>query len=576
MNLELRDYQRKCISQISDLLAIGKKHFSIAMTVGLGNKYTALFLVQSLIQENKKVAMVCKHNLVKQQLEMLAQNLEIESQVDFFTVHAFCNENLNTKFVVFCDLDVHDRRVISTRLQSEEVITFSFFTLGQGSSHESNPASVELNKFAENMPPIVYVCITEKNLDIRDIRYSDMEESPFVWRNVVEDSNWLQQEREATSKERNEILNRSKYLQVWLNDTKQAHEHKPFSGLPEPDLDKLRELIQNEPDLDKLRELEKDRQVSELKSKIKRCEEQIKEKNAIIAQQDQMLAFQQSLLSQFGIKPEVLQNSFEKIQEYRSSLMVDLESDNGSTKELALKKLQDLVSEEIARMMQNAFPATDRSYYEEYLIGELSKDVWKRMDEKSRSFLVTAKATYEGMIKTKEKDSFDYSGVCLLITKALEVETAKRFFHSYKNYLNRKYQSVWSWPYALRQRDNQGLITDKVISDDDFTLGSVVSVSGYRRVFDEYGGCCGFTPSIPSEKNVFLEYAGNILFHSASIQKTKMEIEKDLHFIEKVRLDYRNPAAHRDSLSMTSAKECMEYVIDVQHMLKDMLSVMKI
>ncbi len=61
-----------------------------------------------------------------------------------------------------------------------------------------------------------------------------------------------------------------------------------------------------------------------------------------------------------------------------------------------------------------------------------------------------------------------------------------------------------------------------------------------------------------------MNYAGNILFDSTNRQRIEVEIEKDYRFIEKVRMDYRNPAAHKDQLSMTSAKECMEYVIDVQ------------
>ena len=44
----------------------------------------------------------------------------------------------------------------------------------------------------------------------------------------------------------------------------------------------------------------------------------------------------------------------------------------------------------------------------------------------------------------------------------------------------------------------------------------------------------------------------------------------------KVRLDYRNPSAHRDKVTITSAKNCIEYVIDVHHMLKEMLGTMKI
>lgn len=73
-----------------------------------------------------------------------------------------------------------------------------------------------------------------------------------------------------------------------------------------------------------------------------------------------------------------------------------------------------------------------------------------------------------------------------------------------------------------------------------------------------------------------LDYARNDLFKFSDRRRVEAEIDKDYHFIEKVRLDYRNPSAHRDRLTITSAKGCLEYVIDVQHMLKEMLSTMKI
>jgi hypothetical protein len=170
----------------------------------------------------------------------------------------------------------------------------------------------------------------------------------------------------------------------------------------------------------------------------------------------------------------------------------------------------------------------------------------------------------------------DYSGVCLLITKALEVETTKRFFTGYKDYLRKKYWSISCWPYALRKRDNNGEFTENEIQESEFTLGSVVSVFGLKRTIDDFGSITGFEVARPKPRNDFIDYARSVLFRFSDRQRVAAEIDKDCRFIEKVRLDYRNPAAHRDRLSITSAKECMEYVIDVQHMLKEMLYVMKI
>ena len=120
------------------------------------------------------------------------------------------------------------------------------------------------------------------------------------------------------------------------------------------------------------------------------------------------------------------------------------------------------------------------------------------------------------------------------------------------------------------------MVTGNVISDNEFTLGSVVSVLGYKRVYDAYRNIIAYTTANRTARMEFLDYAQNHLFKFSEHSKVERKLEKDYRFIEKVRLDYRNPSAHRDRLTITSAKNCLEYVIDVHHMLKEMLITMKI
>ncbi len=135
-------------------------------------------------------------------------------------------------------------------------------------------------------------------------------------------------------------------------------------------------------------------------------------------------------------------------------------------------------------------------------------------------------------------------------TKALEVETAKRFFYKYTEYLGRRYNSVSRWPYALRQRDG-GQITENIISENEFTLGSVVSVIGLTREYDDAGNIIGYPIKHRGTKTEFFNYAMSELYKSSDRRTVEAEIDKDYHFIEKVRLDYRNPSAHRDRLTIS-------------------------
>ena len=295
----------------------------------------------------------------------------------------------------------------------------------------------------------------------------------------------------------------------------------------------------------------------------------------MIAQQQQMLEFTSAVVSGIGIEENVMQDSFSQIQDARESLKDRLESDDEDVREAALKQFQDMTSEIVNRLIQSVLPAGDMEHFEEYLKGVLTEEVWQRLDGKSRDFLITAKSTYESMMQKKDSKDYDYSGVCLLVTKALEVEAAKRFFYKYKEYLSRRYDSVTAWPYVLRQRD-RGQITDLVIEDSDFTLGSVVPVMGFRRCYDSSGSITGYDVSHYPTRDEFVSFAMTDLFKFSERSRVESEIEKDYLFIEKVRLDYRNPSAHRGRLTRTSAQNCMEYVIDVHHMLREMLKTMKI
>ena len=69
----------------------------------------------------------------------------------------------------------------------------------------------------------------------------------------------------------------------------------------------------------------------------------------------------------------------------------------------------------------------------------------------------------------------------------------------------------------------------------------------------------------------FLDYASKRLFSKTTRSDMLSELKRDCDFIEKVRFDYRNPAAHTGSFDRVGATECFEYVIEVQRMLQKMI-----
>ena len=362
----------------------------------------------------------------------------------------------------------------------------------------------------ERLSPVVCVYVTNEVLDIRDAKYAGEAENVYANKENVATANWLQQERLQTVNERDEVKKRNDRLRAYMKAFKQAQDQRKIKEQA-AEIKHLKALLQAD---------ERDKKIEELEAREVEYQEQLKEKDARIAQQDQMIAFQQDILSGFGIDAAIIQNSFEKIQSARSSLQHDLESNDESVKEIALKQLQDKVAEIVSDLTQSALSSKDQKYFEDYLIGELTEDVWKRLDDKSKVFLITAKSNYESMIKMKNSGTFDYSGVCLLVTKALEVETAKRFFICYKDYLERKYSSISYWPYALRKW-NRGQITENIIDDNEFTLGSIVSVVGLKRDYDAEKHIIAYPVAHMGTKNEFLDYAKSNLFKFSDRRKVE-------------------------------------------------------
>ena len=194
------------------------------------------------------------------------------------------------------------------------------------------------------------------------------------------------------------------------------------------------------------------------------------------------------------------------------------------------------------------------------LIISFGEDAWNKMDESSRTFLVSSKVIFNNLEGLE--DIVDYSGVCLLVTKALEVEISKRFCRNYLSFLRIKYPGRSN--YALFPTpliDQYG----KPIRPKHFTLGSVAYVLCYLKADD-------LTESREeNNKEKLIEYSREKLLSG----KTDDEIMDILHdyaeSIEEVRKDYRNPSAHTNELKKVDAEQCFALVVDVEKLMKRIL-----
>lgn len=193
----------------------------------------------------------------------------------------------------------------------------------------------------------------------------------------------------------------------------------------------------------------------------------------------------------------------------------------------------------------------------QYTLGE---GAWEKLSEESKTFLMSAKVTYNYL--QKNQTVIDYSGVCLLITKALEVEIGLRFGKQYLDYLKQQYPGKRNhamFPVGLQNRYGHP------IRPKDFTLGKV-----------PYILCACFKEKLSEEKK---EHDRACLANYARVmlmpEKSDEEILELLAYygeeIAEVTKEYRNKAAHTNELKRVDAEECFDLVVDVEKLLRRIL-----
>ena len=219
----------------------------------------------------------------------------------------------------------------------------------------------------------------------------------------------------------------------------------------------------------------------------------------------------------------------------------------------------DECADKIVNELKTAEAEKERDKQQKKLILSLGETTWNKLEIKSRTFLISSKLVFDKLIL---EDDVDYSGVCLLVTKALEVELSKRFCDYFIIYLKNKYpgKSNYSF-YPTCLLDKYG----NPIKGKQFTLGTFAYLVGVK--IDELLS----DSQRENNKSKLFEYLRDELLPN----KTDNEISELMQYyaeeIETVKNDYRNPAAHTNELTRIDAEQCFNLVLDVEKLLKKML-----
>lgn len=206
------------------------------------------------------------------------------------------------------------------------------------------------------------------------------------------------------------------------------------------------------------------------------------------------------------------------------------------------------LQQEIKRLIDTV-PVSEKENEEKFL-SVLFKDKWRNpegLSEESCDALVDART----LMKTADRLGIkNYAGIVITAVSSLEIETRRRFFDLYIEYLKAQGKKEAQYPTSLlynRDRDGELYYTlgsfwhiVKNVSDsvfDSFLRETLLSESAKRTVSD-----------------MQYQYAGEIIrdYEFPNIGKTFADI------VCHVKSDYRNEAAHGHSMSREQAATCCD------------------
>lgn len=260
----------------------------------------------------------------------------------------------------------------------------------------------------------------------------------------------------------------------------------------------------------------------------------------------------QSDISEEKIK-NALTNTMDKIQKIK-----DKYADITDSEEMA-KLIQDECVVEVSSGVENT---SDYNKFKKYISDTIGSEAWEKMTHNAQIFLITGELLYDQW-KVYGDENIDFAPICMSVSKALEVEVTRRYFTGYFNYLNRNDMKI---PADMLVKEN-GEFREK--REDEFMLGNITGVTGYAAYLDT--NMVRLVGRLTDENQKFLKYAKEDLFSGLSEVKCIEIIKKHIFNIKKVCVNYRNPSAHKQKISKVSARECLDFMVDVKKVIGEML-----
>ena len=262
------------------------------------------------------------------------------------------------------------------------------------------------------------------------------------------------------------------------------------------------------------------------------------------------------LVENIDAKLDVISNNLNRIQSQSEKLIKTA---------LSEEEIDRIIEVHTTEYVENIFEyekeiSKDKEFKQEKikLMELFSQETWFKLSNDSKICLIMARFMYNKFITLDE--IIDYSGVCVLITKALEIEIYKRFFTNFIEFLDKKYNKDYNqYPTALLY---QGTVP---LKPEQYTMGNIAFVLCKKE------NCYDNEKQIKNNKEKLLEYCHECLFSNKSTEEIEKLLDSYASSIEMIRIKYRNPSAHINHIKRNTAKDCFDLIIDNHKLLKEMI-----
>lgn len=274
------------------------------------------------------------------------------------------------------------------------------------------------------------------------------------------------------------------------------------------------------------------------------------------------------------VKKEMNKN----VQELRKRIIGQLDANDEKTAEFLREANNDITHQ----IQESGLGLINES--ETALINYFGELLWKKMQKETKTSLVSARTLWQICGEFSDSADFDYSGIVINATSALENELGYWLFDKFKKHVHKiKGDNYGEWPKRLLDQKN------KPLNRSGFTLGSIPYLFGQisdsdspetindnpklkesreshlatilRDITDEDRASRAETFSDLFLKDIRNERRKENKNDPPS-EKRVYEIGSLIHKFQKIRKDFRNKAAHTGHIDKKTAEECYAQIVE--------------